>query len=131
MEEYRQIRVMIVDDHAVVRSGLAAFLMAFDDLALVAEASNGADALQMLEEKRPDVVLMDLVMPDMNGAETTQAMRRQCPRAQIIALTSFRDEGLVQGALQAGATDCLLKNVSAEDLAKAIREAYSGRQPER
>src|SRR5690349_24812083 len=93
------IRVLIVDDHAVVRSGLAAFLSIFDDLELVGEAASGQQALRMCEQLRPDVVLMDLVMPGMDGASATRAIRQQCPRMQVIALTSFREPELVQAVL--------------------------------
>lgn len=121
------IRVMIVDDHAVVRSGLAAFLMAYDDLELVAEASSGEEALRLCPEKKPQVVLMDLVMPGMDGAAATSAIRQRCPDIQVVALTSFREEELVQGALQAGAIGYLLKNVQADELAAAIRAAHTGK----
>jgi NarL family two-component system response regulator LiaR len=121
------IRVMIVDDHAVVRSGLGAFLTVFDDLELVAEAASGAEALRLCQQHDLDVVLMDLVMPEMDGAETTRRIREQCPHVQVVALTSFREDELVQGALKAGAISYLLKNVSAEELANAIREAHAGR----
>ena len=123
----KPIRVMIVDDHAVVRSGLSAFLMVFDDLELVAEAGSGAEALRLCQEKAPHVVLMDLVMPEMDGAATTRAIKERCPDVQVVALTSFREEALVQGALQAGAIGYLLKNVSADQLADAIRAAHDGR----
>lgn len=121
------IRVMIVDDHAVVRSGLAAFLMAYDDLECVGEADGGEKAVMMCPRLKPDVVLMDLVMPDMDGAATTRAIRSKCPSVQVVALTSFKDDNLVQGALQAGAIGYLLKNVSADELADAIRKAHRGR----
>jgi NarL family two-component system response regulator LiaR len=121
------IRVMLVDDHAVVRSGLGAFLIAFDDLELVAEAGSGEEAVRLCEEAQPDVVLMDLVMPGMDGAAATKAIREQCPHIQVIALTSFKEQDLVEGALQAGAIGYLLKNVSAEALANAIRAAHAGR----
>lgn len=121
------IRVMIVDDHAVVRSGLGAFLMVHDDLELVAEAGSGAEALRLCADRSPDVVLMDLVMPVMDGAETTRAIKAQAPRVQVIALTSFREDDLVQGALRAGAISYLLKNVTADELANAIRAAHAGR----
>lgn len=126
MSEQEPIRVLLVDDHTVVRSGLSAFLLAYDDLELVGEASNGADALQQCEQKLPDVVLMDLVMPGMNGVEATQTIRVNWPRTQVIALTSFPEEDLVQGALRAGAISYLLKNVSADELAGAIRAAHAG-----
>jgi NarL family two-component system response regulator LiaR len=118
---------MLVDDHAVVRSGLAGFLLAFDDLELVGEASGGEEAARLCEQIRPDVVLMDLVMPGMDGAEATQVIRQHCPGIQVIALTSFEDEDLVQRALQAGAIGYLLKNVTADELADAIRAARIGR----
>jgi NarL family two-component system response regulator LiaR len=118
---------MLVDDHAVVRSGLGAFLMAFDDLELVAEASSGEQAVAMCHRFRPDVVLMDLKMPGMDGAAATQKIREQCPDIQVIALTSFKEQELVEGALQAGAIGYLLKNVSADQLADAIRSAHAGR----
>lgn len=127
MSEDRPIRVMIVDDHAVVRSGLAAFLMVFDDLELVGEASGGAKAIQLCQQGEVDVVLMDLVMPEINGAEATRLIRQQCPKVQVIALTSFKEEALVQGALKAGAISYLLKNVTADELAEAIRAAHAGR----
>jgi len=127
MTEPNRIRVLIVDDHAVVRSGLAAFLLAYDDLELVGEAASGEEAVRLCERARPDVVLMDLVMPGMDGVATTRAIRQRCPQVQVIALTSFREEELVRGALQAGAISYLLKNVSADELADAIRKAHAGR----
>ncbi len=127
MRDSNPIRVLIVDDHAVVRSGLAAFLLAFDDLELAGEASSGAEAVRLCSHFQPDVVLMDLVMPEMDGATATRAIRQACPQIQVVALTSFKEEELVQGALQAGAIGYLLKNVSAEELADAIRKAHAGR----
>jgi NarL family two-component system response regulator LiaR len=127
MTQTEPIRVMLVDDHAVVRSGLSAFLMAFDDLELVAEAGSGQEAIHVCEQARPDVVLMDLVMPEMDGAAATRIIRNRCPETQVIALTSFKEQDLIQGALQAGAISYLLKNVSADELANAIRAAHAGR----
>lgn len=127
MTETKPIRVMIVDDHAVVRSGLAAFLLVYDDMELIGEAEGGEEAVRQCEKLQPDVVLMDLVMPDMDGATATRAIRQRYPQMQVIALTSFREEELVQGALQAGAISYLLKNVSADELAEAIRSACAGR----
>jgi NarL family two-component system response regulator LiaR len=124
--EDQPIRVMLVDDHAVVRSGLAAFLLAFDDLELVAEADSGEKALALCHNAQPDVVLMDLVMPGMNGATATRKLRDQCPDAEVIALTSFKEKELVEGALKAGAIGYLLKNVAADELANAIRKAHAG-----
>jgi two-component system, NarL family, response regulator LiaR len=121
------IGVLIVDDHAMVRRGLAAFLKAKPDLALVGEATNGGEAIMLCERLQPDVVLMDLMMPGMSGAEATRVIRSHWPRIQVIALTSFGDKELVRDALAAGALSYLLKNVSAEDLAEAIRAACGGR----
>jgi NarL family two-component system response regulator LiaR len=121
------IKVMIVDDHAVVRSGLSAFLLAFDDLEYVGEARGGAEAVDRCLALRPDVILMDLVMPDVDGAEATRRIKEACPQVQVIALTSYREDDLVQGALKAGALSYLLKNVTADELADAIRAAAAGR----
>jgi NarL family two-component system response regulator LiaR len=121
------IRVLVVDDHAMLRRGLATFLLSFDDLELVGEAANGAEALRLCEQVQPDVVLMDLVMPEMDGSTATRAIRQRYPDVQVIALTSFREEELVQEALEAGAIGYLLKNVSADELAEAIRAAHAGR----
>jgi NarL family two-component system response regulator LiaR len=118
---------MLVDDHAVVRSGLGAFLLAYDDLELIAEAGGGEEAIQFCDRVQPDVVLMDLVMPGMDGAAATRVIRERHPQVQIIALTSFKEKDLVEGVLQAGAIGYLLKNVSADDLAKAIRAAHAGK----
>ncbi len=129
------IRVMIVDDHTMVRRGLATILKVFDDpsagsgqaLQLVGEAENGTEAIKLCGEVQPDVILMDMVMPDMDGATTTRVIRQQFPQVQIIALTSFKEGNLVKNALEAGAIAYLLKDVSADDLARAIRAAHSGR----
>jgi NarL family two-component system response regulator LiaR len=127
MTQTRPIRIIIVDDHAMLRRGLRFFLKGFDDLALVGEACSGAEALELCAETTPDVILMDMVMPDMDGAEATRLIRQRCPSTQVIALTSFQEEELIQKALQAGAIGYLLKNVSAGELAHAIREAHAGR----
>jgi len=127
MTETNPIRVMIVDDHDMVRSGLSVFLEAFDDLELVGEAADGQEAIHLCSELQPHVVLMDLVMPEMDGVAATQAIRRANPTVQIIALTSFNDQDLVQGALQAGAVGYLLKNASIDELAAAIRAARVGK----
>ncbi len=121
------IRVMLVDDHAMVRRGLATFLKVFDDLELAGEADSGATAVQICAQVKPDVVLMDMVMPDMDGPTATRLIRQKFPQVQIIALTSFKEESLVQSALEAGAIGYLLKDISADDLAQAIRAAHIGR----
>jgi NarL family two-component system response regulator LiaR len=127
MTDTHPIRVVLVDDHAMLRRGLRFFLTGFDDLELVAEASSGREAAELCAELEPDVVLMDMVMPDMDGAEATRVIRQRYPQVQVIALTSFQEEDLIERALQAGAIGYLLKNVTAQDLAHAIREAYAGR----
>jgi two-component system, NarL family, response regulator LiaR len=123
----KRIRVMLVDDHTMVRRGLATFLKVFDDLELVGEAAGGEAAVQLCERIRPDVVLMDMVMPEVDGATATRAIRQRFPSVQVIALTSFTEEDLVQRAIQAGAIGYLIKDVSAEELAEAIRAAHAGR----
>ena len=126
MTEQKKISVMLVDDHAVVRSGLGAFLLAYDDFELIGEASGGEEALRLCETHQPDVILMDLVMPGMDGAEATGLILQKCPQVQVIALTSFKEQDLVEGAIKAGAISYLLKDVSAEKLAEAIRAAAAG-----
>jgi NarL family two-component system response regulator LiaR len=118
---------MLVDDHMMVRRGLATILQVFDDLELVGEAADGAAAIQLCASLLPDVILMDIVMPDIDGVMVTRAIRQRFPTVQVIALTSFKEEGLVQNALQAGAIGYLLKDVTAEELAQAIRAAHAGR----
>ncbi len=120
------IRVLIVDDHALVRSGLGAFLQVYDDLELCGEAENGEQALQLCEQIIPDVILMDLVMPGMDGAQTTREVLKRWPNVRVIALTSFKDQEWVEKALQAGAVGYLLKNVNAEQLYEAIHAALAG-----
>lgn len=127
MKTNEPIRVMLVDDHNVVRSGLATFLRAYDDLTLIGEAKNGLEAVNLCQQHKPDVILMDLLMPEMDGIAATRAILEQCPDIKIIAMTSFEDEELVQGVLAAGAISYLLKNVTSDDLARAIRDAVSGR----
>ncbi|MCI0729727.1 MAG: response regulator transcription factor [Chloroflexi bacterium] len=127
MTSSQLIRVMLVDDHTLVRRGLAIFLKVFDDLELAGEAASGEAAIQLCAQILPDIVLMDMIMPEMDGATATRAIRQHFPKVQVIALTSFEDEGLVQSALQAGAIGYFLKDVSAEELAQAIRAAHAGR----
>jgi len=127
MNDAQIIRVMLVDDHNVVRSGLATFLRAYDDLELIAEAKNGREAVNLCREKKPDVILMDLMMPEMDGIAATRAILADCPEIKIIAMTSFEDEQLVHDVLAAGAISYLIKNVTSDELAKAIRDAASGR----
>jgi len=121
------IRVMIVDDHTMVRRGLATILKVFDDLILAGEAENGVAAITLCGEVLPDVILMDMVMPEMDGAAATRVIRQKYPQVQVIALTSFKEGELIKNALEAGAIAYLLKDVSADDLSRAIRAAHAGR----
>jgi NarL family two-component system response regulator LiaR len=123
----KTIRVMIVDDHDIVRRGLELFLKVFDDLVFVGEADNGEAAIKLCGEFLPDVILMDMVMPKMDGATATRIIREQFPGTQVIGLTSFKDDQFVLNAVNAGAIGYLLKDVSASELAQAIRSAYAGR----
>ena len=127
MTESRPVRVMIVDDHGMLRAGLRLFLAGADGLEFVGEASGGKQAIALCTQLQPDVILMDMVMPDMDGATATRIIREQFPRVQVLALTSFHEEDLVQKALQAGAIGYLLKNVSAQELTQAIYDAHAGR----
>ncbi|MCA9913322.1 MAG: response regulator transcription factor, partial [Anaerolineae bacterium] len=115
---------MIVDDHAVVRSGLSAFLFIHQDLELVAEAATGEEALELCPLRQPDVVLLDLVLPGIDGVTVLRQLQKQCPAVRVVVLTSFPEESYVKQALEAGATSYLLKNASAAELSNAIRAAY-------
>jgi len=123
----KPIRVMLVDDHGMVRRGLMTYLKNEADMTVVGEARDGREAVRLCEQFQPDVILMDLVMPELDGIAATRLIRKQWPHVQVIALTSFGEKELVQNALQAGAISYLLKNVSGSDLAAAIRAACAGR----
>jgi NarL family two-component system response regulator LiaR len=127
MSSSQPIRVLLVDDHTMVRRGLATFLKVFDDLELVGEAASGEAAIELCGQVLPDVILMDLMMPDMDGATATRLIRQKFLKVQVVALTSFKEEQVVKNALRAGAIGYLLKDVSADELAWAIRAAHSGR----
>jgi NarL family two-component system response regulator LiaR len=127
MTQTRPIRVMIVDDHAMLRKGLRLFLTGFADLELAGEAGGGIEAVSLCGQVEPDVILMDMLMPDLDGVAATRQIRAECPQTQVIALSSFHDPELVERAIGAGAIGYLLKNVSATELAHAIREAHAGR----
>jgi NarL family two-component system response regulator LiaR len=122
----KALRVLIVDDHPMVRSGLQDFILANDGLELAGEAQNGVEAVEFCANNRVDVVLMDLVMPLMDGSEATRRIMALGKPVKVIALTSFHEQNLVEQALKAGATSYLLKNVSAGELVEAIRAAYGG-----
>jgi DNA-binding NarL/FixJ family response regulator len=120
------IRVLIVDDHAVVREGLRAFLELQEDLEVVGEASDGAEALERAAALRPEVILMDLVMPNLDGVRAMRELRDRTPRSRVIVLTSFLDDERLLPAIQAGAAGYLLKDVEPSELARAIRAAHDG-----
>lgn len=120
------IRVLIVDDHKMVRQGLKMFLSLDQTLDVVGEAADGHEALQEVERLRPDVVLMDLIMPEMDGISATQAIREQAPDTQVIALTSALQDEKILGAIRAGAVGYLLKDTEADELVRAIHLAASG-----
>jgi NarL family two-component system response regulator LiaR len=127
MSEPRPIRVLIVDDHSMVRSGLKNFIYGYEWMELVGEANNGVEAVEFCSTHEVDVVLMDMLMPVMDGSEATRRIIALGLPVKIIILTSFHEQDLVEQALQAGATSYLLKNVDAEGLAAAIQAAYAGR----
>jgi len=122
----RTIRVLIVDDHDMLREGLQAFIRSFNDLEFVGETATGAEAIHLCKELNPDVVLMDLVMPEMDGTIAIQKIHLAQPEIHIIVLSNFGEDHLVKTALRNGATSYLLKNVSANKLAEAIRAAVTG-----
>ena len=127
MQHPEPIRVMTVDDHQILRGGLRFLLLAFDDIELVAEARSGPEALNLCGKVHPDVVLMDMMMPDMDGAATTQAIKEQHPEIQVLILSSFSEADWVRDAMRAGAVGYLLKDASMDELADGIRAAHVGR----
>ena len=121
------IRVIIADDHVMVRSGLRLFLMAFEDLKLIGEAENGEEAVRLCNREKPDVVLMDMVMPVFDGIQATKEIRSHSPHTQIVGLTSFYEPEMIQKMLDAGAISFHLKSISAAELAVVIRDANDGK----
>jgi NarL family two-component system response regulator LiaR len=122
------IRILLVDDHSVILSGLRKFMMVNRDLESVGEATDGVEAVQMADQYKPDVILMDLMMPRMDGVAATREIHKKNPKVKIIALTSFSELNMVPGALQAGAVGCLEKNITAAELKNAIHSAYTGQR---
>ena len=127
MTDPKPIQVLVVDDHPVVRDGLKSMFLVFDDLELVGEADNGSAALAFCHQKTPDVILMDVLMPVMDGIDATRAILEQHPQVKIIMLTSYPEDNLVQKSLEAGAIGYMLKNAPIDALAAAVRSAYAGR----
>ena len=122
----KTISVLLVDDHAVVRQGVRAFLSSQPDFVVVGEADSGAAAVVLAEEYIPDVVLMDLIMPEMDGVEATRQVKNVSPRSQIVVLTSYHEDEHIFPALQAGAISYILKDIKMADLAEAVRRAAEG-----
>ncbi len=120
------IRVLLVDDHEMVRIGVSAYLQIQSDIEVVGEAVNGREAVEKALSLRPDIILMDMVMPEMNGAEASAAIIKQWPAAKIIIVTSFLDDDKVYPALEAGAVSYILKTSNAKRIVDAIRETYNG-----
>jgi two-component system, NarL family, response regulator LiaR len=126
MNEATPIKVMIVDDHPIVRDGLKKMMPVFDDLVLVGEAENGRAAIDGCGQNLPDVILMDILMPGMNGILATRAILEQYPQIRIIMLTSYPNDDLIQESLEAGAVGYILKNASVDTIVNAIRSAHAG-----
>lgn len=126
MSEQLPIKVLIVDDHPILRHGIKTMLFTFDDIVVVGEAGNGSETLARCDETNPDVILMDVVMPGMNGVDTTRAVLKRYPQVKIIMLTSFPNQDLVQETLEAGAVGFLLKDAPIDTLGDAIRSAHAG-----
>jgi DNA-binding NarL/FixJ family response regulator len=126
MSDTVPIKVLIVDDHPMVRKGLSSFLDIIPELEEIGMATNGADAIQFCEQAIPDVILMDLVMPEVDGVTAIRQIKERHPDVKIIAMTSFQEEGLVRKAFESGAISYLMKDVSLDDLASAIQAAYKG-----
>ncbi|HEY5729097.1 MAG TPA: response regulator transcription factor [Anaerolineales bacterium] len=121
-----QISVMLVDDHAMVRQGVKAFLVTQPDIVVIGEASSGEEAIQLAAQHIPDVILMDLIMPNMDGVEAARKVKQVSPRSQIVVLTSYHEDEHIFPALKAGALSYILKDVSAEELVSAVRKAAAG-----
>jgi NarL family two-component system response regulator LiaR len=123
------IHLIIVDDHAVVRQGLKAFLATEDDIEIIGEAPNGREAVDLTMQLKPDVVLMDLVMPELDGIGATAAIKQALPQVEVLVMTSFIEDEKVFGAMRAGATGYVLKDSDPEDVVKAIHSAAAGESP--
>ena len=121
-----KLRVFLADDHMIVREGLKALIDAQPDLQVVGEADSGRAAWQRAAELRPDVVVMDVSMPEMNGAEATERLRRDCPQVKVLALTVFEDSGYLRKMLEAGASGYVLKRAATEELVRAVRTVAAG-----
>jgi two-component system, NarL family, response regulator LiaR len=126
LEVIMMIKVLFVDDHEMVRIGVSAYLSAQSDIEVIGEADNGLKAVELAMELRPDIILMDLVMPEMDGIEATKRIIEKWPEAKIIIVTSFLDDEKVYPALEAGATSYMLKTSKASEIARAVRSTFQG-----
>lgn len=127
MNSKSNIKILVVDDHAITRNGIKTLLSVYDDMDLAGEASNGREAVKACKDLRPDIVLMDMDMPILNGIEATKSIKGYDPNIKIIALSSFSDKKYVSEAIKAGATSYILKNISPAEIVKTIRDAYIGK----
>jgi len=121
------IKVLVVDDHPLVRQGINVLLDTYDDIAVVGEAENGRKSVEMCKNYKPDIVLMDLIMPEVNGVEATRRILKDNPSVKVVILTSYIDKKLIEDSLKAGATGYVLKNISGDNLVETIRNAYKGK----
>lgn len=126
MKKNNVISLMIVDDHKIVRDGICAYLETVPDIEVIAQAESGSDAVQLAEQLAPDVVLMDLIMPGMDGVEATWRVRQVSPRSKIVILTSFHEDSNIFPAIKAGALSYVLKSIDPEELAETIKAAARG-----
>ena len=126
-EKKQSIRILLADDHSITRNGLKTILSLYDDIVLVGEASNGMDAIKICKKTNPDIILMDLDMPILDGVSATGIIRKECPGVKVIALTSFTDKKLVKNAIKAGVSSYIVKNISPDELVKAIRSTFLGK----
>jgi DNA-binding NarL/FixJ family response regulator len=126
-EKKQSIRILLADDHSITRNGLKTILSLYGDMVLVGEASNGNDAIKICKKTNPDIILMDLDMPILDGVSATGIIRKECPGVKVIALTSFTDKKLVKNAIKAGISSYIVKNISPDELIKAIRSTFLGK----
>lgn len=127
MAEKKIIRVVVADDHPLVRHGIKTVFEAYDDIEVVAEAENGKEVIEICEKYKPDIVIMDMVMPILDGAEATSQLINKFPDIKVIALTSFNDKDLIKKSLKAGAISFILKNITGAKLVKTIKDVYKGK----
>lgn len=121
------IRILLADDHSITRNGLKTILSLYDDMVLVGETSNGNDAIKICKKTNPDIILMDLDMPIMDGVSATGIIKKECPGVKVIALTSFTDKKLVRNAIKAGASSYIVKNISPDELINTVRSTFLGK----